>query len=1002
MKSTATLSLILLFFACTTHKKAQTVWHYKASDVVISTDTSVYFIHAPHQDSLQSIRMTDAYLNINISGQWAHHRLDFYLKNTSSEPMEAEFILPLPEGSQVNEMALDIDGKMREAVIVEKEKGRVVFEEISRYQKDPGLLEKTDENLYRLRVFPIPAGGTRHVQVGYDQLLRFQGDAYIYHLPFQLNAVLKQMMLHFEISDMQSYPSLQMKEGWESVALEFNKGKKGLEADYLLKDHALHHFYFALNPYEFQVEPLRGTLDDKLDIIAIPIAGPGKIPTNNRTLPEIIQINWDASASVDSASKARLLSFLETSIHQNPNIKWDLQLLQVPIPALHHELSGAELIQKIKDTPQDGASVFVLNPDIKSKEVWYLGDGKINYSNDLNDFPVPVYTISANPLANHGWMKKTAQESKGNSISLSQHTPEEAMQVILSDPLRILNIEGAHPSFSKHLIGSELKDGWLMVPVDRQQKRIEIDFGNSEFHQSLSYSTYVPEFSPGPIIRQWLTQYIAWEEAGHPNKEKKDALLALSQQHHFVSKGASLLVLDSLEQYLDYKIPPADPEMLARYQERIDTIHSHEAVDLALHKATVLRTYQENRKRYLMRFDQKKKPEKIEPAAPTERNIIDPNNPDDAYDGSVNETEQDDNDGEIISFSDSVSVTSEWAFGAVSSNHASPPPIGYNAEGNYTLTFSTNGASRYKVNPDNTGVDMKPFIPESAEYQSWIKLDGKALYQAFLKNPKRRHAAPALYMDLARLLHEKGNKDLAYRVLSNLAEMEVESPELLRVLGKALMEYQDYDQAVFIFKQVLEMKSEEPQSYRDLALAEEGNGNYQQAFDHFAWIVNHSWDVRFPEIEQIAIEEAQHVWNAHKNEVNPENLDEVYHEIIPKDLRIVIDWDKDLCDIDLWVTDTEKKEKCFYGHRFASDGGTLSKDFLRGYGPEVYQIGKNPKSPKTVKAHYFSQSANRILGETIIRVRIYRNYGTANETMQEQNVRLANKGNEIYLADLVN
>ena len=57
--------------------------------------------------------------------------------------------------------ALDVDGKLRAAVPVEKARAQQVFEDIARRRVDPGLLQTTIGNNYKLRVYPLLPGKTR-------------------------------------------------------------------------------------------------------------------------------------------------------------------------------------------------------------------------------------------------------------------------------------------------------------------------------------------------------------------------------------------------------------------------------------------------------------------------------------------------------------------------------------------------------------------------------------------------------------------------------------------------------------------------------------------------------------------------------------------------------------------------------------------------------------------------------------------------------------------------
>ena len=65
---------------------------------------------------------------------------------------------------------------------------------------------------------------------------------------------------------------------------------------------------------------------------------------------------------------------------------------------------------------------------------------------------------------------------------------------------------------------------------------------------------------------------------------------------------------------------------------------------------------------------------------------------------------------------------------------------------------------------------------------------------------------------------------------------------------------------------------------------------------------------------------------------------------LPVGQRVVLSWDADNTDIDLWVTDPNG-ERAFYGRQLTYQGGRMSRDFTGGYGPEEFTLRK-PKAGK--------------------------------------------------------
>ena len=131
---------------------------------------------------LQSLRV-----DVKIVGHLATTTWDISVFNPQRSVLEGELIFPMGDGQTVSRFAMDVNGALREGVVVEKDKGRQVFEDIVRRNVDPGLLEKTSGNSFRARVYPIPARGSKRVVIAYEQELKDAGTGaaagLLYHLP---------------------------------------------------------------------------------------------------------------------------------------------------------------------------------------------------------------------------------------------------------------------------------------------------------------------------------------------------------------------------------------------------------------------------------------------------------------------------------------------------------------------------------------------------------------------------------------------------------------------------------------------------------------------------------------------------------------------------------------------------------------------------------------------------------------------------------------------------
>jgi hypothetical protein len=232
---------------------------------------------------------------------------------------------------------------------------------------------------------------------------------------------------------------------------------------------------------------------------------------------------------------------------------------------------------------------------------------------------------------------------------------------------------------------------------------------------------------------------------------------------------------------------------------------------------------------------------------------------------------------------------------------------------------------------------------------------------------------------------------------------------LLRVVGYRLVDVGDVDTAITLFEDVLEMRPEEPQSYRDLADAlalrwDDATwrlAHQQQAdFDiSYAMLLLHQvilgkWDLRLQEIEVTALMELNRLISKvdqlpveeQKTILKP-NLDPSLIDVLDVGLRIVLSWDSDLTDIDLWVTEPTGNN-VFYKAPRSVIGGFLSRDFTHGYGPEEYLLKDPIAGNYKIRARYFEDHQRNLLGPVTVKAVIFTNWARPDEKRQELTFRL--------------
>src|SRR5580693_5746415 len=96
--------------------------------------------------SNNGVKLQELKIDVAVYGNISRTTWQMTFYNSTARILEGTLTFPLKDGVSVSRYALDINGKMREAVPVDRGKGTVTFESVERRRIDPGLLEKVDGN----------------------------------------------------------------------------------------------------------------------------------------------------------------------------------------------------------------------------------------------------------------------------------------------------------------------------------------------------------------------------------------------------------------------------------------------------------------------------------------------------------------------------------------------------------------------------------------------------------------------------------------------------------------------------------------------------------------------------------------------------------------------------------------------------------------------------------------------------------------------------------------
>lgn len=925
------------------------------------------------------IRMSDLKISVEIIGNIAQTTMEMVFQNDSNRVLEGQLYFPLGDGQTVSRFAMDVDGKLREGVIVEKNKGQAVFESVIRQKIDPGLLEWTNGNNFKARVYPLEKKKPKRIVVAYEQELKMDGDAFVYNLPlneeetfddfsFSLTAHNQKILPISENGDIQRG----LEPSNEGYAVSWTKSKYQPEAPISVE------LPFENDANQIFTEQIQGT-----NQYYYYIGFPEEKTRGEADKPQTIAMIWDASTSAKNRNSDKEFDFLERYFEWNANVSVNLYILRNNLTVADQSRFEASNFLTIKETlknlPLDGASAYeqIDYTALVGDAIMILGDGLSNFGVQNLTLPeVPIFSINSSASANHSHLKYLAGSTGGEYLNLSEINAAMALANITQKKFKYFGNkkEESYPSIPTTVNGrvhiAGIIEGTTTVSFEfgtqenRTTKKVTID---PEKHQSNS----------GLLGRIWAQKKLA--ELDINFRKNEEAITALGKKHSIVTRNTSLIVLDRLEDYIEHEILPPE-ELRKEYHAGLDAKWKLKEDQEKEHTDRVKEDFKNYVAWWNTEFDLMK--------------IVE----EDKKRQAEQQIEDRDIDRSIRGHQRSREMNTELMEVSAESEELEGSAVHYYANGAFDLDASEalesvpgvsleENVNKKRVKGKKGKIDLEKWEPD-AKYMKTLKdASNNELYKTYLELKKKHSQTPSFFLDASDVFLDRKMNDLALRVLSNIAEFELENHELMRVLAHRLEQLKYYDLAVAMYRDVLKLRQEEPQSYRDLGLCLAKSGQHQEAVSILYEMANKPWDGRFPGIETIALVEMNQIIAANRGSISTDRIDPFFVSDMPTDVRVVLNWDADNCDMDLWVTDP-RGEKCFYSHKETTIGGLMSNDFTGGYGPEQFVLKNALKGEYKVEVNYYGTRSQRISGPTTIQVQLITNYGKPNQKVQEVTRRL--------------
>lgn len=984
-------------------------------------------------DDAEKVRMNKLLVNVKVVGNIAYTTAEMHFFNSGSRQMEAELIFPLPENVSVSRYAIDINGKMREAVPVNKNKGKQVFEAVEHRRVDPGLLEKVDGNNFRTRIYPLMPNGERIVIVGYEEeLSSFDKNNLAYQLVSRYPKKLDKFEINVSVLGTEVAPIIAENSSDEIAFLKWNQSfQASIKKENFQPSEKL---VFKIPIQQNIPSILMQNVGGQYYFYGSTFVEGNKIANK---IPTSIGLIWDNSLSYKTRDLKKELALLDAYFQKIKNTKVTLYFLNYTFEKQKEYVvtngNWTELKAVLETTKYDGGTRFSQINFTNNDEYLLFSDGLSSLSeNVLPKTKKSIYTITSSVSADFAFLNYTAMQTGGNFVNLNQINTEIALDKLINTNLKFLGIkENLTLTDLFPIEGTTVSGNFSFSGISLNPKNeITLLFGYKNeiaIERKITLDALVQNTNDVNIEKLWAQKKIA--NLDFQYAKNADEIELLGKKYGIITKNTSLIVLEDIHDYISYDIiPPA--ELRAEF-DRIKKQEQDNNLAQQKNNWESIQSYYEGlntwwKKNIKYQGQKIASKYKYKRETPLTRRV-------------ANETIQGDPNAELtVEPVGNETVTDDIEENNV--NNVPPPPsapkvdqikfvapvvakaeetteeppkieiikdkkvgleevvvVGYgvqkksNATAAYfaketiepgltnNLAQALNNVSSELKNSINDTLTSdsknndKTWNPDRLYLKVLAQAPKEKQYDLYLELRNAQERNPSFYFDVAHFFYNQDEVKKALQVISNIADLGLENHQLYKTLTYTLRQWKDYEDALFTAKQVAKWREHEPQSIRDYAMTLEDAGKYQDAFDQLikALEVNYYGEMsgQYEGVEDIILMDLNRLIIEHKG-LKTDKSTKKYQEKMPVDIRIIMNWNLMDVDLDLHVIEPNGEE-CYYGHTKTVAGARFSKDFTEGYGPEQYLIRNALKGKYQIRTNYYGETELTENGPATIMVEIY-------------------------------
>ncbi len=542
-------------------------------------------------------------VTVEIIDQVAKTSIDQVFINHYPRDIEGTFIFPLPEDAAISEFVMYIGERKVKGEILEKNQARKIYEDIVRRLKDPALLEYIGRNMFRARVYPIPAKGEKRITLSYSEILKTEGNIikYIYplnterfsHHPIRQVSLLAQISSKVPISSIYSPShkvSVRQKEEGEA-RVSFKAANVKPDKDF--------HLYYSLTEDEIGLSFMNW--EDAEDNYFMLLASPPYSSRKEKIINKNLIFVLDSSGSMKGkkiAQAKEAVRFIIFNLEKQD--KFAITDFDDGVNAFSSEILPATLdnreralhfVDEIEDAGGTNINDALLDAlkmiehEEQPSYILFLTDGQptvgitdtaeiLKNIRNANDRRSRIFVFGVGNDVNTELLDKISSENRGTSIYVSEDENlevaissyyEKISSPVLSD-LKI-NFEDIQTEDTYPRILPDLFKGSQLVLIGKYDGKGPVTatlsgkVGKEERKFTLKDQKLIKEEAYNFLPRLWATRrigYLLEEIRLHgEDQELVDEVTELGLKYGIVTPYTSFLVTEEERLTMDFAAPEA-------------------------------------------------------------------------------------------------------------------------------------------------------------------------------------------------------------------------------------------------------------------------------------------------------------------------------------------------------------------------------------------------------------------------------------------------------------